>query len=146
MNKKNIAFILIGLIVVGAIAYFIFGKKKQTLPEADLTSPFDVDDEEGFQKILLLLPLSDRAWVTELAVETFNNGSCIPYDLIGGKCTKVSALTRTISNCMPNAKGTFPSVPWGGGLPSLWSMTVSDQMTAIQNNLKTKYPNFKTTK
>ena len=136
MNKKVIAYILIGLAVIISIIYLLKSKGINVTAVTGINSAFDTDDNETYNKMKALIPGGVPAWVTQSVSERYKTSP----GMLNGKASKALTFHDVVSAVAPNDNGTFPAAPWSGGRPLLWSNeAVMAPMYALRASLIAKY-------
>ncbi len=138
MNKKTIAYVLIGIVALAGIYYLVAGRTGGSSLDSGNstpTDPFDIDDTAAYNQLRNLIPKKDWGWMDDLVKEKYE------YDpgTIGSYVSKAQTYQLVISSSAPNSNGKFPAASWTNGKPVLWPHDTYTKMWAIINNLSAKY-------
>lgn len=138
MNKKTIAFILIGVAALGGIIYLLMKKSGSVTAVTGSTgkSQFDKDDTEAYNKIKAMVANTpDYGWAAQYVTDRYNTNPVMLY----GKPSKALTLHTVLGQLAPNPNGKFPATNWSGGKPLLWPDADFAKMWQIKTELENKY-------
>jgi hypothetical protein len=151
MDKKTIAYILIGGGVAAAIYYFYRQSKANAAAgalgagAADTRGIWAADDDALYKKFRSQFTEPELGWIDPLvkqAYETSAYGSgvaCGDDTKIKGQASKAGAFACVIYGVAPNTDGTNPPLHWAPNTPSLWPKAKIDGIWSDLNKLKVKY-------
>lgn len=147
MNKKTIAYILIGVGVVALIIYLVLKGKKAPEVEANAGTAADPrgdlapDDDTTYNNMWALIPAADKGWVGDLVQADYTTGADGSGNLptVQGKMTKSSALQRVFFTSAPNTKGKYNVTSNGSTFKSLWSQDTYNRMWNLWAAFKNRH-------
>lgn len=137
MNKKTIAFVLLGIGALGVIIYLVMNKKG-TLSSGSGTgsTPFEKDDLEAYNKIKAMVSsTTDYSWAATLVTQRWSSNPTMVY----GQPSRALTLHSVLSEVAPNNNGKYPASSWSGGKPLLWPDSDFAKMWQIKTDLENKY-------
>lgn len=158
MNKKVIAYILIGVAVLIGL-YFLYTKMSSSAATTalgagapDTRGAWAAEDDALYTKFRGMFSTADLNWLDPLVTQAYNNSSygegvpCNDDVKIQGKASKAGAMACVVYGVIVNPKGTFPGVSYaaidpgtGQKIRSLWNPTIVDTMWNDLAALRVKY-------
>lgn len=152
MNKKTIAYILIGGGILVAAYYLytkVFGNAAKNLGTGspDTRGAWAAEDDALYNKFRSQFTSSELGWIDQYVQQAYETGSygdntpnnCGNDVMVQGRRSKAGSFACVIYGVAPNASGTFPPLPWAPNTPSLWPKAKIDGIWNDLNKLRVKY-------
>lgn len=148
MDKKQLAYILIGIGVIAA-GYFIYRqvRNKQTAGALgagmpDTRGAWAADDDALYTQMRDLFSSTSGdapalgSWVDEAVRKEYEQGLNKVHLIAGSNKTKAGAFLAVFEKGNPNTTGKYLG---GDGKPQLWPESLHVELWNMFNNLKIKY-------